>query len=119
SVNSRFLDINMRLPDDLRMLEGMLREKLAHALKRGKIDVRVNYSRTSTEALNAIDDGYLSEIAQQLQRARQVITDLAPPSFSDLLKACGAGNGPGFDMEIWSAMGSQAADEALQDLQAN
>lgn len=119
SVNSRFLDINMRLPDDLRMLEGMLREKLSHALKRGKIDVRVNYSRASAEGLNAVDDSYLNEIAQQLQRARQVIADLAPPSFADLLKACNAGNGHAFDMEVWTAMGSQAADEALHELQAN
>ena len=41
SVNSRFLDLTFRLPDELRQLEPALRELLTAKLKRGKIELRV------------------------------------------------------------------------------
>ena len=41
SVNSRFLDLAFRLPDELRQSEPALRELLTAQLKRGKVEVRV------------------------------------------------------------------------------
>jgi uncharacterized protein (TIGR00255 family) len=41
SVNSRFLDLSFRLPDELRASEPALRERLTARLKRGKVEVRV------------------------------------------------------------------------------
>jgi hypothetical protein len=40
SVNSRFLDLSFRLPDELRALEPVLRSLLTAQLKRGKVEVR-------------------------------------------------------------------------------
>ena len=40
SVNSRFLDVSMRLNDELRNIEPALREKIGQHLKRGKIEIR-------------------------------------------------------------------------------
>ena len=45
SVNSRFLDLAFRLPDELRGLEPALRELIGAAFKRGKIEVRVATQR--------------------------------------------------------------------------
>jgi uncharacterized protein (TIGR00255 family) len=42
SVNSRYLDIVVRAPDDLRALELTIRELVAKMVSRGKIEVRVN-----------------------------------------------------------------------------
>ena len=42
SVNGRFLDLGFRLPDEFRSLEPALRELLAAAFKRGKIELRLN-----------------------------------------------------------------------------
>lgn len=41
SVNSRFLDISFRLPDELRQAEPALRTLITSNLKRGKVEVRV------------------------------------------------------------------------------
>ena len=41
SVNGRFLDLHFRLPDELRSLEPALRELLASALRRGKVEMRI------------------------------------------------------------------------------
>ena len=40
SVNSRFLDLTFKLPDDLRGSEPALRDQLTARLKRGKVEVR-------------------------------------------------------------------------------
>ena len=42
SVNSRFLDLSFRLPEDLRHWEPTLRELIVARLKRGKVEVRVS-----------------------------------------------------------------------------
>jgi len=40
SVNSRFLDLSFRLPDELRSFEPALRELITQNIKRGKVEVR-------------------------------------------------------------------------------
>jgi len=42
SVNGRFLDLSMRLPDELRGLEPVLRELVSAAFRRGKIELRLS-----------------------------------------------------------------------------
>src|SRR5579862_8301537 len=49
SVNSRFLDIAFRMPDELRQHEAALRELVAGACRRGKVDVRVSAGRGSSD----------------------------------------------------------------------
>lgn len=119
SVNSRFLDVNFRLPDDLRMLEGPVREKLGQALARGKVDVRINYSKTKSAIVQALDADYMAAIAEQLKAARAVIPDVAAPQLADLIKGAGNSDDPGFTVEVWTAMCAQAADQALGEFQAN
>jgi uncharacterized protein (TIGR00255 family) len=45
SVNGRFLDLSLRLPDELRALEPALRELVAGAVKRGKVELRITGAR--------------------------------------------------------------------------
>jgi len=47
SVNSRFLDISFRMPDELRQHEGALRDLITAGCRRGKVDVRVSAGKTS------------------------------------------------------------------------
>src|SRR5690554_114944 len=85
TVNSRFLDVNFRLPEDLRMLEGLIREQLSLVIKRGKVEVRAAYARSESQVRNVIDQQYLASVAEQLQVARRVIPDLAAPRLMDLI----------------------------------
>ncbi|MBC7939044.1 MAG: hypothetical protein H7Z19_04650, partial [Chitinophagaceae bacterium] len=50
SVNGRFLDLALRLPDEFRGLEPALRELLTAAFKRGKIEMRVAAARDTDGA---------------------------------------------------------------------
>ena len=49
SVNSRFLDLNFRMADDLRTIEPLIREKLMNALSRGKVECRISWGRAEGE----------------------------------------------------------------------
>jgi len=75
SVNSRFLDLSFRLPEELRAFEPHLREQLAAQLKRGKVELRVSIeSNTPTtvadptprllQRLNAIQDNVRAWLPQ-------------------------------------------------------
>ncbi|NYT60719.1 YicC family protein [Alcaligenaceae bacterium] len=118
TVNSRFLDINFRLPEDLRMVEGLIREKLVQVVTRGKVEIRLNYTHSSTRNDASLDLELLANIASQLQAARQVIPDTPAPSFNDLLSRSNNTESPVFDSEIWTAMCQEAATLALSELQA-
>ncbi len=65
SVNGRFLDLAMRLPDELRSLEPALRELLTVAFRRGKIELRLN---TRSEA----DAAWPQPHADQLERLKRL-----------------------------------------------
>jgi uncharacterized protein (TIGR00255 family) len=43
SVNHRYLELNARLPDELRAIEPALRERVAARLTRGKVDVNLRF----------------------------------------------------------------------------
>jgi uncharacterized protein (TIGR00255 family) len=49
SVNSRFLDIAFRMPDELRQHEGALRDMLSQAFRRGKVELRVSTARVTAD----------------------------------------------------------------------
>jgi uncharacterized protein (TIGR00255 family) len=73
-VNHRYADISVKMPRSLMALENSLRKRLAQALKRGKMDVYVNYELTgdslATPQLNyelaAAYQKILNEMRQEL-----------------------------------------------------
>ncbi|SHH82094.1 YicC/YloC family endoribonuclease [Pollutimonas bauzanensis] len=118
TVNSRFLDINFRLPEDLRMVEGPIREKLGQAVTRGKVEIRVNYARADTRSDVSLDPEYLRALAEQLEAARRVIPDIPAPRLTELLNGSNGAESASFDTEAWTAMCLEATAQALAELQA-
>jgi uncharacterized protein (TIGR00255 family) len=50
SVNSRFLDLQFRINDDLRALEPDLRSAIMAAITRGKVELRLSFGRKAAAA---------------------------------------------------------------------
>lgn len=117
SVNSRYLDLSFRLPEDLRLAEGGMRERIGQVIKRGKVEIRANYLRSVQQGAVALDADYLLSVAQQLDAARRIIPDVAAPRLSELLNGSN-GAATAFDPEVWVAMCLEATDLALAELQA-
>jgi uncharacterized protein YicC (UPF0701 family) len=77
TVNSRFLDLNFRMPEDVRVCEPTLREMLMTKLSRGKVDIRINVQR-SEQAANA---GALNRDAlDQLATLERAVLEAFPES---------------------------------------
>ena len=75
TVNSRFLDLNFRMPEEVRVCEPTLREMLVSKLSRGKVDIRINLQRSEqTPNVGALN----SEVLQQLAKLEQAVTDAFP-----------------------------------------
>lgn len=75
SVNHRYLDIQLRLPDELRLYEPMIREAFSGKLLRGKVECRITFTpsinKTSSLALN-------HDLLEQLFTVSHQIKTLAP-----------------------------------------
>ncbi len=89
SVNSRFLDLAFRLPDELRVYEPALRELITGALKRGKVEVRAALESGSSDTLGTPS----AELLQQLLAVQAGIRSQMPQarelSVADVLRIAG------------------------------
>ena len=70
SVNHRFLESSLRLPEELRSLDPEIRQQFGRGLKRGKVDCTFTYRRTDA-AVRALDLDR-EALEQLLGRAREV-----------------------------------------------
>jgi uncharacterized protein (TIGR00255 family) len=87
SVNSRFLDLQLRVPDELRSLEPMLRELLGGRLARGKVDCRLLLG--AAEALPAGSRVSMEALARLRRLSEEVMRELphaAPLRVADVLR---------------------------------
>jgi uncharacterized protein (TIGR00255 family) len=76
SVNSRFLELNFKLADEVRQLEPMLRERLLSTFLRGKIECKIGLRLTS--ASSAQTSTLAIDVVQTLQRMEREILALLP-----------------------------------------
>ena len=107
SVNSRFLDLSFRLPDELRAMEPVLRTLLTAKIKRGKVEVRDSSSVPDPsprmlQRLNSAQDSVRSWLPQA-----------APLSVAEVLRLC---TGQGAGTEDWSETVPALAEQALTAL---
>ena len=67
TVNNRFLDVNLRLPQELQALESIIKRHIGARLSRGRVDVSLSFERTSEiiyELNLPLINGYLSALKQ-------------------------------------------------------
>ena len=86
SVNSRFLDLTFRLPDELRQMEPALRELLGTKLKRGKIELRVGLNDTSTSSLQAPTTATLQRLNTLEDTIKSWLPQATPLSVADVMR---------------------------------
>jgi uncharacterized protein (TIGR00255 family) len=88
SLNHRYLELALRLPDDLRGAEPMVREQLGNQLQRGKVDCNIKLKRRpgaggAQLALNKQLAGQLEILAAELAAT---MTTATPASITDWLR---------------------------------
>lgn len=86
SVNSRFLDLSFRLPDELRQTEPALREMLTAKLKRGKVELRVWLESASASELRAPSSATLQKLGSLEDSIKSWLPQAASLSVADILR---------------------------------
>ncbi|MFT5722242.1 MAG: hypothetical protein ACI9W6_002568 [Motiliproteus sp.] len=117
SVNHRYLEPQLRLPDSFRELESPLRERLRKTLQRGKVECSLRFHPTEQ------GDSPLSvnlPLATQVRDAAQQITDLlvnpAPIDALELLRWPGVLQQQQLDMKALHGSALTLFDVAIQEL---
>ncbi|SMC28561.1 TIGR00255 family protein [Andreprevotia lacus DSM 23236] len=120
AVNQRFLDLTLRLPEELRALEGQIRERIGDKVSRGKLECRVNFNAQAGVAgkleLNA---SLLQELLAVAAAAQQYVPDGKPLSLGEALRWPGVINqeAPLGDTLAHTAM--LLLDNALEEFNAS
>jgi uncharacterized protein (TIGR00255 family) len=119
SVNHRYLDLSLKLADELRSLEPQLRERLAASLKRGKVELRLGLARSTPGAARlAVDAGRVAALAAAAADVERQVPRAAPLSVNEILRWPGVLAEPTVDPETLAARALALVDEALAELAA-
>ena len=115
SVNSRFLDLSFRLPEELRQFEPVLRELLGAQLKRGKVEVRVAIESGSTLAVVEPSTRLLRRLSAVQDHVKTWLADVQPLRVSDVLRLAASEQA---SVRDWAAEVTPLAQKALKELLA-
>ena len=87
SVNHRYLDLQLRMPDEFRAFEPVLREAISAQLTRGKTECRINFSaRTGSNSSAQLNQDLLQQLAKWNNEIRLTLPDAQALSVHDVLR---------------------------------
>lgn len=89
AVNHRYLDIQLRMPDELRNFESPLREMIAAQLQRGKVECRINYAAREAQGGTVLNRDLLLQLAGWNGEVQAELPDARTLSVADVLRWSG------------------------------
>ncbi|MES1932169.1 YicC domain-containing protein [Salinisphaera shabanensis T35B1] len=118
SVNHRYLDIHLRLPDALRALEPAIREAVSRVVSRGKIDIGAKLATTDDTQSIEIDEQRLAALGEALSQVRSTVIDCRAPDALRLLTYPGVQREREPDTDAIQRDALAALKDALDQLQS-
>jgi len=117
TVNSRFLDIAFRIPEEFRAIEPQYRDAISARIGRGKVDCRLSYSlRLGGDDEVALDAAALDRLARLITAARTAMPDLQPMRVSEALNWPGVIAGRDDAFTALRGVATDALRSALDEL---
>ena len=117
AVNHRFLEVGLRLPDELRALEPVLRERVAARASRGKIDLVLRLRPPEGADALQLDAAMLDQLAAAARELEARFPRLQV-GFAELLQFPGVIGGNAHDPQALQAAALAVLDEALDQFVA-
>ena len=117
SVNNRYLDLQCRMPDTLRSVEGSLREQAGTFFARGKLEMLVRVSDGGSGAPATLNRERLSALKAALSEVAGEFPDAIAPDQLALLLSPGVLSEPETDMEALQRATTDAARQCFEGLQ--
>jgi uncharacterized protein (TIGR00255 family) len=117
SVNHRYLEPSIRLPEDFRAIESKIREKLGQRLNRGKLECNLSFKPEEGVLVDLhVNEPLAARIATLATDIGKHMSDPAPVSAMDILRWPGVLENPKPDTEVLYKSALQALDQALDEL---
>ncbi len=113
AVNSRFLDLSFRLPEELRACEPALRDKLNARLKRGKVELRASIDSASSSVVTEPSTRLLQRLNAIQDNVKAWLPAAQPLSVAEVIRLAVGESAPGKD---WQADALELADAVLDAL---
>src|ERR1051325_3979321 len=85
SVNSRFLDVQMRVAEELRAFEPTLREKIGERIARGKLDCRLFLVEGAAPA-SQLNEAALAQLKALAAKAKKAFPKAEELRIADVLR---------------------------------
>ena len=86
AVNSRFLDLQFRIADELRAHEPMLRELISERVSRGKVDCRLSLAADAAQGVVRLNTEVLARLKTLAEAARKAFPEATPLRIGDVLR---------------------------------
>ena len=119
SVNHRYLEPFIRLPEELRFMEGDVRDSLKQYLQRGKLEVILTLNSADSGELNqTVNAENLGQLAHLCELVKQGFPELREVSPLEVLKWPGILDTPDVDIEQLARQGMELLRQTLKDLVA-
>ncbi|MDD2684862.1 MAG: YicC family protein [Gallionella sp.] len=119
AVNHRYLDIQLRMPDELRSVESALREAITTQLQRGKVDCRINYAARSAQSGATLNRELVQQLALWNRDVQQALPDARSLSVADVLRWNGVLETPSASADELRSSLLTLLQEALQEFSAS
>ncbi|MBO68170.1 MAG: YicC family protein [Acidiferrobacteraceae bacterium] len=118
SVNHRYKEISLRLPDELRAIEPSARGIISETIRRGRIDATLHYQSNSDsdDDERQLNTDSIQRLAQWEGQLRNYITDVVPLSAADILRWPGVLYVEAKDVDSLSERASVLLGKALEVL---
>jgi uncharacterized protein (TIGR00255 family) len=117
SVNSRFLDLGFRLPDEFRALEPAFRELITASFRRGKIELRLTPRSDTESAWPQPQPEQLNTLARLESTVQGWLPKAAPLSVHEALQWC-RGAAPALRLDDAALDAARRGIEALREARA-
>lgn len=119
SVNHRYLEAFVRLPDELRVMESLVRERVSVRLARGKVEcvLRCNWTTEQSVAME-LDRDRLAAVLAACREVETRCSEATSPGVIELLRWPGVVREPGPDTGAVQAEALALLEQALDELVA-
>jgi uncharacterized protein (TIGR00255 family) len=117
SVNSRFLDLSVRIADDLRQFEPLAREAVSAKVARGKVEVRMGVQRQPAAEGTRLNLAIVRQLRGLGAAVRDGLPEAQPLSVADVLAWPGVLDIPAVDPDAVRAAVQAGLAQAVEDLQ--
>lgn len=116
TVNHRYLEVSPRLPEDMRVLEPLVRERVGAALKRGKVECNLRLKLSTQEQQHQVDEEFTRSLLAAETQVHGMMNNPARVSPIEILRWPGVLKVIEADWEAIRAAAGELLDLALADV---